>query len=245
MSGAPANACAVILAGGAGTRIRHLYPDLPKPFIPVAGRPLLEWICEYWIRQGVRRLVISLGHMAEVAEREIAGWNWPGVEIMTVREEAPLGTGGAVRFAAAAARDADPLVVLNGDSLLVADMSGAWSLLEDAGTGGVVIGVEMEDASRFGSLRIGPEGILAGFEEKRPGRAWINAGIYLFRRRLLSLFPPREPLSMEHDVFPALLASGVRLRVLRTTGSFIDIGSPDSLAEADAFVMRHAQELAG
>ena len=122
MGKAPEGACAVVLAGGVGSRIRHLYPNLPKPLIPVAGRPLLRWICDFWIRQGVRQLVLSLGHMAPVAEQAIAEWNWPGVEALSVREEAPLGTAGAVRFAAAAVPNADPLVVLNGDSLLVAPL---------------------------------------------------------------------------------------------------------------------------
>lgn len=238
-------ACAVVLAGGAGTRIRHLYPDLPKPLIPVAGRPLLYWICNSCIRQGVRRIVISLGYMAGVAERRIAGWNWPGVEVLTVREEAPLGTGGALRFAAAAAPDADPLVVLNGDSLLVGPLEGAWQLLDNPETDGVVVGVEVKDASRFGGLRFDGDGLLTGFEEKRPGAGWINAGIYLLRRRVLSAFPGFDPLSMECDVFPALLAHGVQLRVYCAVGDFIDIGAPEAIAEAGAFVNRHARELAG
>ncbi len=244
MSGPSPAACAVILAGGAGTRIRHLHPDVPKPLIPVAGKPLLEWICRYWVRQGVRRVVISLGHLAEVAERKIAEWNWPGIEIVTVREELPLGTGGALLFAAAALPDADPLIVLNGDSLLIADFSGAWQLLDDPGTDGVVVGVEVDDASRFGTLRIDKGGMLRGFEEKRPGHGWINAGVYVFRRPLLALFPTCKPLSMEHDVFPALLANGVNLRVLPAAGDFIDIGLPESLAGAGAYVERHARELA-
>jgi len=244
MSALPPQACAVVLAGGGGTRIRHLRPDVPKPFIPVAGRPLIEWICGYWIRHGLHRLVISLGHMADIAEARIAAWDWPGVEIRTVREEAPLGTGGAVRFAAAAIPDADPVVVLNGDSLLVADLSGAWELLNDPETCGVVVGIEMDDASRFGTLRIGDGGTLAGFEEKRPGHGWINAGIYIFRRSILAQFPSLEPLSMENDVFPTLLDAGIRLRVFCAVGSFIDIGTPDSLAAADAFVERRLKELA-
>jgi NDP-sugar pyrophosphorylase family protein len=243
MSVRAAEACAVILAGGAGTRIRHLHPGTPKPLIPVAGRPFLEWICRYWMGRGVRRFVISLGHLAEVAERAIAAWDWPGVEVRTVREETPLGTGGAARFAAAAAPDADPVVILNGDSLVVAELQGAWRLLEEGDTAGVVIGIEMDDASRFGTLRIGPGDELLGFEEKRPGSGWINAGIYIFRREALARFPSSEPLSMEHEVFPFLLNAGVRLRVFRTKGDFIDIGLPDSLAAADAFVEKHTREL--
>jgi len=243
VSSASERACAVVLAGGIGSRIRHLYPELPKPLIPVAGKPLLQWICDFWIRQGVRQLVLSLGHLAPVAERAISQWNWPGIEVMPVREEAPLGTGGAFRFAAAAVPLADPLVVLNGDSLLVAPLDGMWRLLENPEIDGVVIGVEAPDTSRFGRLQMDSNGFLKAFEEKQPGEGWINAGIYILRRRLLSLFPGHCPLSMEYDVFPALLASGCRLQVFRTHGDFIDIGTPEALAQAEQFIRRHAGAL--
>jgi NDP-sugar pyrophosphorylase family protein len=182
--------------------------------------------------------------MAPVAERAIAGWNWPDVEVISVREEAPLGTGGAVRFAAsAAAPHADPLVVLNGDSFLAAALGGVWRLLEDPETDGVVIGVEARDTARFGRLRMDGDSFLKAFEEKQPGAGWINAGIYILRRRLLSLFPRHSPLSMEYDVFPALLTHGCRLKVFRTAGDFIDIGTPEALAGAESFMRRHAGKL--
>jgi len=243
VSNARENACAILLAGGAGTRIRHLYPDLPKPFIPVAGRPLLQWICDFWVRQGVRQLVLSLGHLAPVAERAIAQWSWPGVEVISVREEEPLGTAGALRFAAAVVPHADPLVVLNGDSFLLAPLSGVWPLFEDSEIDGVVIGVEVPDTSRFGRLRMDRDGYLVAFEEKQPGAGWINAGVYIFRRQVLSLFPGHSPLSMEYDVFPALLAASCRLLVFCTQGDFIDIGTPETVAGAEAFMQRHAQDL--
>lgn len=239
----PENTCAIVLAGGAGTRIQHLYPNLPKPLIPVCGRPFLEWVCRFWVRLGIRRLVISLGYKAAEAECRIAEWNWPGVRITTVREETPLGTGGAVRFAAAALPDADPLVILNGDSLAVGPIEEVWLMLSDPGTAGVVVGIAVENAERYGTLRIGEGGRLLGFEEKRSGRGWINAGTYIFSKRVLSLFPAASPLSMEYEVFPCLLAGETRLRAFRMEGDFLDIGTPESLERAESFIGRHRQEL--
>lgn len=237
-------AAVIVLAGGAGTRIRHLYPDLPKPLIPVAGRPFLDWVCAYWVQQGIRNLVVSLGYLAEVAERHLLTYSWPGVTVRAVREEQPLGTGGAARFAAAGAPAVDPLVIVNGDSLVFGDLSGVWRMLSEAD--GVILGVRVADAGRYGILRIGPGDALLGFEEKRPGQPltagqpdWINAGVYFFRRRLLDRFPERSPLSMEVDVFPALIADGARLRVYPTDGEFLDIGTPEGLAAAGAFIQRH------
>jgi D-glycero-alpha-D-manno-heptose 1-phosphate guanylyltransferase len=239
----PATAAAIVLAGGAGTRVQHLYPDLPKPVIPVCGRPFLEWVCRFWVRSGIRRLVISVGYKAQVAESRIAEWRWPGIEITSVRESTPLGTGGAVRFAAANVPDADPLVILNGDSLAVGPIGEIWRMGDDPRTEGVVVGVAVEDASRYGTLRLGQDGRLLGFEEKRPGKGWVNAGTYIFPKHVLSLFPAASPLSMEYDVLPRLLARGLQLRALCMEGDFLDIGTPESLARAESFIRTHRGEL--
>jgi D-glycero-alpha-D-manno-heptose 1-phosphate guanylyltransferase len=235
----PETAALIVLAGGAGTRIRHLYPDCPKPLIPVAGRPFLDWVCAWWVRQGIRNMVVSLGYLAEVAERHLLTYSWPGVEVRAVREEQPLGTGGAARLAATVVPLADPLIIVNGDSLVFCDLPGAW----EGDADGVVLGVRMADAGRYGTLRIGDGQALLGFDEKRPGQAaWINAGVYFLRRRVLDRFPERSPLSMEVDVFPSLIAGGARLRVYPTGGEFLDIGTPGGLAAAGAFIQRHLAE---
>jgi D-glycero-alpha-D-manno-heptose 1-phosphate guanylyltransferase len=215
--------------------VQALYPDLPKPMIPARGRPFLEWVIGYWRSQGIDHVVLSLGHLAEVAERHFAGWR----EVETVREPQPMGTGGAVLYAARQARRlSDPFWVANADSLALAGLSGAVARLERPEVDGVVLGLEMEDASRYGSLAV-EEGSdrLGGFREKRPGHAWINAGVYGFRRRVLERFPEREPLSMETEVFPALLAGGARIEVERAAGApFLDMGTPESLAQLDGFI---------
>jgi D-glycero-alpha-D-manno-heptose 1-phosphate guanylyltransferase len=236
----PDAACAIILAGGAGTRIRHLYPDLPKPMVPAGGAPFIEWVLRYLRTQGLRQFVISLGHLAGVAESYFASRPARDDRITTVREPAPLGTGGAFVLAAqAAAAGADPLLLANGDSLVLADLRPAWRLLADESVDGVVVGLEVDDASRYGGLETAGDGRLRRFSEKRPGAGLINAGVYLFRRRLLARFPSRSPLSMEQDVFPTLLSAGARLMVHRSQAPFLDIGTPASVRQADSFVRRH------
>jgi D-glycero-alpha-D-manno-heptose 1-phosphate guanylyltransferase len=127
----------------------------------------------------------------------------------------------------------------NGDSLVLADLRPAWAMLADESTDGVVVGLEVADASRYGRLDVTDDGRLLRFSEKQPGSGLINAGIYLLRRRLLDRFPRRTPLSMEHDVFPALLDGGARLRVHRCQAPFLDIGTPETVAQADSFITRH------
>lgn len=228
---------AIILAGGFGTRLRAVHPDLPKPMIPVAGKPFLEWEFRYWASQGVQRMVVSLGHLADVAISYLQTRPADGLEISSVVETEPLGTGGAVVFSAVAAgADADPLIIANGDSLVVADVQPALRRLEDPEVDAVILAVEVEDANRYGTLSVGTGGRLTGFAEKRPGSGLINAGVYLLRRRLLSRFPLKSPLSMETEVFPALLAAGAQIVAVPVTGAFLDIGTPESLSQSESFI---------
>lgn len=230
---------AIILAGGRGTRISHLHPNLPKPMIPAGGRPFIEWIIRYFQSQGIRQFVISLGHLAEVAEGYFCERPADELSIKTVRETEPLGTGGGFVYAQQLAGGADPLILANGDSLVLADLQGAWRLLDDPSVDGVVLGLDVEDASRYGGLQVDPAGRLLRFSEKQPGQGLINAGVYFFRRRLLASFPEKRPLSMELDVFPELLRQEAKLMVHRCCAPFLDIGTPESLAEAEPFVARH------
>lgn len=226
----------LILAGGRGTRLQNLHPDLPKPMVPVAGRPFLEWMLQFWEQQGANDVVVSTGYLAEVIEDFLAARG----SGETVRELQALGTGGAVRYAVEHRPLSDPFVVTNGDSLVAADLSGMWSL--PPGAEAAIAAIQVEDASRFGTLAIDNAGFLQRFEEKRPGAGWINAGIYCFRRHLIDAFPEGAS-SIETDVFPSLLAAGVPIRVIPVSGRFLDIGTPSSLVMGDAFVRELRGEL--
>jgi D-glycero-alpha-D-manno-heptose 1-phosphate guanylyltransferase len=230
---------AVVLAGGFGTRIRHLHPELPKPMIPVAGRPFLEWVIRYLAGQGISRVVVSTGYRGEVVERYFTESPVAGVSVCCVREKEPLGTAGGFLHATQAIESPPGAwLVLNGDSLAPAPLDQFIRLLEDKQTLGGVLGVTVPDATRFGTLRLGSEGELLGFEEKRPGAGVINAGVYLLRPELVALFPQRLPLSFEADVFPALTAARRKLRVCVTDAPFLDIGTPESLVVAEDFVRK-------
>ena len=114
----------------------------------------------------------------------------------------------------------------------------ALPAIAQPGVDGVSLGLEVDDASRYGSLAVGESGRLLGFHEKRPGRGLINGGVYFFRQRALDRFPRMQPLSMETDVFPALLSAGADLRVEGVQAPFLDIGTPESVRQAEGFVQR-------
>ncbi|MEK7684166.1 MAG: nucleotidyltransferase family protein [Verrucomicrobiota bacterium] len=231
---------AVILAGGHGTRIRHLLPDLPKPMAPVMGQPFLHWVMSYLRNQGIRRVVISTGYRSEVIEDFARSKQMSNVNVQTIRESAPMGTAGGFRYAAETCGEkAVAWLVLNGDSLALAPLFPMLELLSDPRISGVLLGVKMTDTSRYGTVVQDSVGDLLRFDEKKPGAGIINAGVYLLRSSVLADFPPRAPLSFEREVFPALLARQLRLKVSVTQAPFLDIGTPESLQEAESFIHEH------
>ena len=116
------------------------------------------------------------------------------------------------------------------------DLAKVAGELSNAAVAGVVVGCPIADASRYGTLAIGPAGELRGFTEKRPGRGVINAGIYLLRASLVGELAGPPPLSFERDVFPQLIQHRVSLKVFEADAPFLDIGTPESLRQAQSFV---------
>jgi D-glycero-alpha-D-manno-heptose 1-phosphate guanylyltransferase len=234
---------AVVLAGGFGTHIQHLLKEIPKPMAPVNGKPFLEWLVRYLAMQGIRKVVISTGYLAETVEEHFRPQPVKGVQVQCIAEKTPLGTGGAISFAARACGETpEAWLVCNGDSLAFADLKAAACLLADEQTVGAVIGRSMEDASRYGTLSVGPEGELLRFEEKRPGGGVINTGIYFLKNSLMQQFPNRAPLSLEKEVFPTLTHQGALLKVHVMQAPFLDIGTPESLPQAEPFIRENMGE---
>lgn len=227
----------VILAGGKGTRLHGLFPDLPKPLIPVAGRPFLHWLSRWISHHGPRHFVYSIGYMADRIESWCSDGSMPEIERLCRREESPLGTGGGLLNCLDLCRKW--VLVANGDCLLMDGIDAILALRSQPVDGGL-LGVGVKDTSRYGSLKTDETGLLRAFAEKVSGQGLINAGLYLFRRDLLLQHFPPGHLSVETDIFPRLIEIEARLRVVaRQNAPFIDIGTPETVAQAENFVARH------
>ncbi len=228
----------IILAGGRGTRLAGVLTDRPKPLAMVAGKPFIEWVISYFSQFDIRDFVVSLGHLAPVAQAYFDSRTADDVSIATITERRPMGTGGAFRYAAQAA-GADVYLLTNGDSLLRADLRPAWSMLAREDVDGVIIGRRVENASRYGTLRFDSGGTLTGFSEKEPGDGVINGGIYLLKRRLLEYLPDAIPMSIEREGIPVLLQQGAHILVSVSDAPFLDIGLPETLAQAEDFIRNY------
>lgn len=219
---------AVVLAGGLGTRLRDLVPDVPKPMAPVAGRPFLEILLAALARKRCSRVILSLGYKAESVVDHF-GDRFAGMELVYEIEQAPLGTGGALRCALAQCQ-ADPVFVLNGDTYLDLEV-GAIEAQWQQNRLPIIVAREVSDTARYGRLDTAGSRVVGFVEKGVTGRGLINAGCYVFPRVIASEFPDDDAFSLEHD----FLAKAVRrspFEFFVSRGQFIDIGVPEDYARA-------------
>jgi histidinol-phosphate phosphatase family protein len=224
---------AMILAGGVGSRLRSVVSDRPKVLASIHGRPFLAYLLDVLDRAGVREVVLCTGYMAEFVE-ETLGTRFGRMRLVYSRESTPLGTGGAIR-AALGRVDAKSLLIFNGDSFCEADLASMAAVHCARRAKATILLTEVPDTARFGRVWIDDDGQLLTFEEKgaHAGPGWINAGVYFVQRELLESIPAGHAVSLERDVFPSWIGRGLYGHPVH--GRFLDIGTPESFAEAEAF----------
>lgn len=219
---------AIILAGGLGTRLREIIPDLPKPMAPINGKPFLEYLIRNLKNQGFTRVILAVGYMAKKIE-DYFGSSYDGLEIAYSRELEPLGTGGAIRLAIECCKE-DHVYVFNGDTYLdleVMQVEELWNKFNCS----IIVTKFMSDASRYGLIAHNGNNIV-GFKEKTPySRGLINAGCYILKRNDFSSMRLLENFSIEKDYFESRVSS-LQILMFETKGYFIDIGVPSSYADA-------------
>ena len=223
---------AIVLAGGFGTRLRQVVADVPKPMAPIAGRPFLEILLGSLAHKGFHRVILSLGFMAEKVSGYF-GARFAGMDLAYVVEDAPLGTGGAVRLAMSVCTQAH-VFVFNGDTYLdlEADLiERQWQSSKCT----IVVGRQVPDTARYGRLVVDRDRI-TGFAEKGIiGPGLINAGCYILAADALDRFPLHQPFSFETDYLAPEVARG-RVGVFVTEGAFIDIGIPEDYVLAQSLL---------
>ncbi len=220
-----------ILAGGLGTRIKSQFPDIPKAVIPVHGKPFLERQIELLLQQGFDDFTFCLGYRAEQIMSHFGSGMPRGVTITYSIEPKPLGTAGALKFAAPYFRET--ALVLNGDTYLDIDYRElvAYHHAQQRSKNfiGTLALLAVPDSTRYGEVILDEDGRIIEFREKSPtyrGAALINAGAYVFEPRLLDHIPTDNATSLEKETFHDLLASR-NLRGYTVRGHFVDIGTPE------------------
>lgn len=216
------------MAGGLGTRLRQVVPDLPKPMAPVAGRPFLEILLSMLAQKGFNRVVLSLGYMSEKIIAHF-GDSYRGMQLIHEVELQALGTGGAIR-AALARCEADHVFIFNGDTYLDLEVA-ALERLWQAGRHPLIVVRQVPDTARFGKVEMCDGRINAFLEKGRAGPGLINAGCYVLPKTALDGFALGQAFSLETEFFIKHLQK-IRIDGFVTHGRFIDIGVPDDYALA-------------
>ena len=225
---------ALILAGGLGMRLRAAVPNTPKVLAPIRGRPFLAYLLDQLAAASLRHVVLLTSHQADAVEKTIGMRRGP-LRLEYSREPSPLGTGGAVRQALQRI-DRPTILLMNGDSYCRVDLAALHSFHRRRRADLSMVTARVDDASRFGRVRLREDGRIVGFAEKTAAAAsgWINAGVYLIQRHLLEELPIETPTSLERDWLPRWIATK-NVMGFPSAGPFFDIGTPESYAAAASF----------
>ncbi|MBE1237878.1 NTP transferase domain-containing protein [Phaeovibrio sulfidiphilus] len=225
---------AIILVGGFGVRLKPVVSDVPKPLAPVAGRPFLCWLLDTLARQGVERVILASGYMADVLYRTL-GDTHGTLRLDHVREENPRGTGGALWAALRHSRE-ERVLALNGDTWASLDLAALSAAHPQADI--VIAAREIENRSRFGGLILEGNRVLGlctdDDADHAPGPAVINAGVYVLRADLPERFPMPEKFSLEREIFGH--ARNYEIYAHLTDGAFLDIGTPADFERAQTLI---------
>lgn len=222
---------AIILAGGRGTRLQAVCPDLPKVMAPVGSRPFLEILIDYLGREGIESVILSVGYRHE-AIVEFFGDRYGCVSISYAIEHQPLGTGGAMRKALAQLSPG-PAVVLNGDTFLQADYRKLMAAHRAAKASLTIALKHVDDVSRYGSVALSGDRIVGFSEKQAAGPGVINTGVYVLGADIFDGYDLPESFSFERDFLyraPGVIAPHGHL----VDGYFIDIGIPEDYRRAIA-----------
>lgn len=239
MSESLADATAVILAGGFGLRLRPALSDRPKVLADVSGRPFLTYLLDQLCAAGSCHVVICTGHLGEQIRSRI-GERYGQLVVSYSQELRPLGTAGALAQALPLCRS-ESILAMNGDSFCQADLGAFWSWHQQRQSAASLLLTCVADTSRYGKVVVEGGGQITHFEEKGASASagWINAGVYVLSRRFLESIPAGRAVSIERQMFPAWIGRG--LHGYQEGRQFLDIGTPESYAQAEQFFKEIAE----
>ena len=244
----------MILAAGKGTRVRPLTHQLPKPMIPVLGKPVMEYLVEQLARCGFREIIVNISHLAEQVESYFGdGRRW-GVEIgysfeghifggKTIAE--PLGSGGGIRrIQDFAGFFDDTFVVVCGDAVIDLDLEAVMRKHWQSGAiaSVVVSKVSRERVSNYGVVVCKEDGRITSYQEKpsveEAKSNLVNTGIYVFEPSVIEYIPRDGEYDIGSQLFPEILAKGLPFYAISIPFNWIDIGQLSDYWEANQLLMR-------
>ena len=231
---------AVVLAGGEGTRLKPLTYKRPKPLMPVAGRPCIDYVIRSLVASGFQEIITTTAYLSDTLIKSIGDGVDYNASILYSFEAKPAGTAGAVRRVGTFIDDT--FVVASGDVLADVDLRALYDFHKRKGGVVTIALTEVEDPTQYGIVGLDPKGRILKFKEKPAAdqafSKLINAGIYVCEPEILDFIPAEEKFDFAKDLFPKLLAKGLALYGQRIEGIWMDIGRPHDLWKASMEVVR-------
>ncbi len=194
---------AIILAGGEGTRLRPLTYEIPKPLVPVLGKPMLEYIIEELERNGVEEIILSIGYKAEKIQEHFDGKQSDfKARIRYSIEREKLGTGGAIKLALSTMHVKEDMIVVNGDNLFRMDFKEMYSTHKRNKALATIAVFDVPDVTGSGVVVLEGDKVVSFIEKPDPKDAQsrtISTGIYIIDKSIADYFPAKEAFSFEKD----------------------------------------------
>lgn len=221
---------AILLAGGKGTRLRPLTLHTPKPIVPIFDRPFLSYQIGL-LKQlpEIDEVILSLNYQPRRLEETFGDGSGLGMRLRYVVEPSPLGTGGAIKYAAKGIDDT--VVVFNGDVMTAVDVAAVVAQHKARKAKATIVLTPVDNPSAYGLVETDADGNVRRFLEKPSANEitcdTINAGIYVLEPDTFDRIPKDTPYSIERGYFPSLVERGETFVAYVERGYWIDIGTPE------------------
>ena len=231
---------ALFLAGGLGTRLRPITNYLPKPMVPILGKPLLERNIENLKRHGIDEIVLSTCYKPHKIEQHFGDGSKLGVKISYICEDEPLGTAGAIKNAEKFFNDT--FLVFNADILSDIDISRMIRYHREKGALATIAVTRVDNPSAYGVIEHDENDFITAFKEKpKPHESssnLINAGVYIFEPELLKEIPTGRAVSIERETYPLLLEKGYKIAIYDGCSYWLDLGTPEKYLKAHKDILK-------
>jgi len=220
----------VLMAGGLGTRLKHLTENTPKPMLKVGGKPILETILDNFMAHGFNRFLISVKYKSELIEDYFGDGSQWGVQINYLREDKKLGTAGALSLMSE--KPSEPILVMNGDVLTKINFQQLLEFHGEHKATATMCVREYDYQVPFGVVNIDHYRILS-IEEKPIQRFFVNAGIYVLEPEVLKMIPHDNHLDMP-SLFESMIIKKMKTFVFPIREYWVDIGRIDDYERANS-----------
>ena len=218
---------AIILAGGLGTRLRSVVQDVPKPMASINGKPFLEILLDYWINQGIKKFIISVGYKKEVIIKHF-DLEYKKAKIDYVIEERPLGTGGGVLNAYKKIKNLDNFLIINGDTYFEVSLKDLLRFHKLKNSILTLSLLKNKDLERYKPIFTDKDGKVILNDQSALSSSSVNGGVYLINKSALKILLEfdKQSFSLENDFLKRLYESNDSIYGCTFTNKFIDIGTP-------------------